>query len=316
MRGVPFVLNSQVGYTLGNFLGFPDVPPLFAQVAAGPPHDSHPVPVPVVALGALPGGIAILIRHNLDLAVEAALVAVVALRVELRIHDVVVDELHHAFDGFDVVAQVRDLHVGDLSAAGDRLELGLKLQLVKGVNMLTHIDMIAVRVVTLIRNIGHVAELLPVDLGKPVAQALGGGAVQGEAQAGLFLPPVTGIPQVLHHTVGELEAVGIRVADPLHGHGALIQADIAQRNGRVTAIEQLVDGFAGLQASNSAVLPHDRGNVGLGAQEVLVTAHQGLEAQFQPLVQERPELPLVPIGQQADLGQVDRNNTLVDALLC
>ena len=301
-----------MGDTGSHFLGLADVPPLLAQVAAGTAYHREPVTVAVVALGALPDGVALLVVHDLDLTIEAALMAVVALGVELCVHDVVVDKLHHGLDGFRVVGHVGDLHIGDLAAAGDGLELGLKRQLVEGVDGLPHVDMIAVGVVALVRDIGHLTELLLVDLGEPVAQALGGSAVQGEAQPGLFLPPVAGGPQVLHHPVGELKALLRGVGAALHRHGHLVHADIAQGDGGVAAVEQLVDGFAGLQPGTGTVLPHDGGHVGYGAQQVLVAAHQGLEAQIQAFIQERPELPLVTGGQQADLGQVDGDNPLIE----
>ena len=47
----------------------------------------------------------------------------------------------------------------------------------------------------------------------------------------------------------------------------------------------------------------------------LVAAHEGLEAQLQALVQQRPELLLVPSGQDAHLGQVQRDHALVEAAL-
>ena len=70
------------------------VPELGADVAAGAAGDVQLVLVAVVALGAFPDQLAVL-GHDLDLAVVAADLTVVGLRVELGIDDVIVDELHH-----------------------------------------------------------------------------------------------------------------------------------------------------------------------------------------------------------------------------
>ena len=57
-----------------------------------------------------------LILDDLDLAVVAAALTVVRLRVELGIHDVVVDELHDTEHRRDVVLHVRHLNIGDSAA--------------------------------------------------------------------------------------------------------------------------------------------------------------------------------------------------------
>ena len=46
-----------------------------------------------------------------------------------------------------------------------------------------------------------------------------------------------------------------------------------------------------------------------------MAAHEGLEAQRQPLLQQGPELVLVLAGEDADLGQVDGHHPLVKPAL-
>ena len=58
--------------------------------------------------------------------------------------------------------------------------------------------MVGVGVVALVRDVLHRAIPLPVDLGKTVAQGLGGGAIQGEADVGLSPPAQHRLIQMVH----------------------------------------------------------------------------------------------------------------------
>ena len=78
-------------YPRFNFLCLAHIPEVFSQIPAGPAGDVHLGLVGVVAGGALPLELLI----DLDLPVEAAALAVVALGVELGVLDIVVDEPHH-----------------------------------------------------------------------------------------------------------------------------------------------------------------------------------------------------------------------------
>ena len=60
---------------------------------------------------------------DLDLAIVAADLTVVALGVELGVHDVVIDKLHDLEHGRDVVLHVRHFDVADRAAGRQRLEL-------------------------------------------------------------------------------------------------------------------------------------------------------------------------------------------------
>ncbi len=99
----------------------------------------------------------------------------------------------------------------------------------------------------------------------------------------------------------------------LAGHElhALIEACIAQGNGGVASVEQLVDGFPLLQPGQSAILPEDGGGVGQGALQPLVAAAQGLVTQLQPLLKDVPELVHAAPGGKGHIGQVDGDHALV-----
>ena len=96
---------------------------------------------------------------------------------------------------------------------------------------------------------------------------------------------------------------------------ALIQTRVAQRNGGVAAVEELVDALAFFEPSQSAVLPQDGGGVGGGALQTVVTAAQRAVAQLQPLVKDLPELVDVAAGGQSHVRQVDGDHALIEAAI-
>ena len=238
---------------------------------------------------ALPHQLAVVL-HNLDLTVEAALLAVIALGVQLRVHDVVVNVLHDADDGLEVVLHVGHLDVGDGTARGQALELALELELVERVDLLGHMDVVAVGDVALVRHAGDDAEAALQALGELVGGGLEWGTVDGVVNILGGLPLVALVVHALHDRHGERRAVLIGVARTRHVLHALIQAGITQADGGIPAKEQLVDLLALIQARQGAILPQDRGGVGQGAQQALVAAAQGAMAQLQALIEDLPEL--------------------------
>ena len=98
--------------------------------------------------------------------------AVVALGVQLGVHDVVVDELHDLQHGVEVLLHVRDLDIADRAAGRERLELRLERQLVKGVDLLRHVDVIGVGDIVLVRDARDDAEALLQALGEFVRRGL------------------------------------------------------------------------------------------------------------------------------------------------
>ena len=129
----------QMQYAISDLLGAALIPELRTDIAARAAGDVQGLLVAVAAMRALPHQLAVVL-HNLNLAVEAALLAVIALGVQLRVHDVVVDVLHDADDGLEVVLHVGHLDVGDGAARGEALELALELELVERVDLLGNMD--------------------------------------------------------------------------------------------------------------------------------------------------------------------------------
>ena len=290
------------------------VPELGADVAAGAAGDVQLVLVAVVALGAFPDQLAVL-RHDLDLTVVAADLAVVTLGVQLGVHDVLVDELHDLDNGLEVVLHVGHLHIADGTARGELLEVALELQLREGVDLLGHVDMVGVRDIIAVRDARHKPKTLLQALGKLVGRGLQRRAVQAEINVVLVLPLSTGVVHVLHNV--QRKRLGGRVGVAFAGHilAALIQARVAQTDGGIAAVEQLVDGLALLQAGQRAVLPQDGRGVAQCALQAVVAAHQGLVAQLEALVKNLPELIKIAAAGQGYVHQIDGDNTLVKAAI-
>lgn len=288
------------------------VPELGADVTAGTAGHVQLVLVTVVAVRALPHQLAVIL-HDLDLAVEAADLAVVALGVQLGVHDVLVDELHDPDDRSQIILHVGHFHIADGAARRQTLEVALKFQLGESVDVFGHMDVIGVGDIVAVGDAGHDAEALLQALGKLVSGGFQRGTVQAEVDVGLRLPLGAGIIHMLHDAQGK--GFGGRVGVALAGHilAALIQARITQADGGITAVQQLVDGLALLQAGQSAILPQDGRGIGQGALQAVVAAHEGFMAQIQTLVEDLPELVEIAAGGQSHVHQVDSDHALVEA---
>ena len=172
--------------------------------------------------------------------------------------------------------------------------------------------MIGIGDVILIGDAGNHAEAVLQTLGKLVGGGLQGSAVEGEVDVVFSLPALAGIVHVLHDLQGK--GLGLRVGVRAAGHvlDALIKTGVAQADGGVTAVEQLVNGLALLEPGQSAVLPQNGGSVREGTLQAVVAAHKSLMAQLQPLVKNLPELLLVLAGGQGHIHQIDGDHTLIE----
>ena len=147
-------------HPISDLLGTSLVPELGSDVAAGTACDKELVLVAVAAVRALPHQLASLILNNLDLAVIATLLTEITLGVQLRIHNIIVDKLHHRENCRNISLHIRHLDVADRTARGKLLELCLKFQLTERVNLLGYVYMVAVRDIVLIRNARNDTEAL------------------------------------------------------------------------------------------------------------------------------------------------------------
>ena len=112
----------QMQHSVLDLLGTTLVPELRADVAAGTAGNIHLALIGIAAVGADPNELTVLFL-DLDLAVEAAFLAVVTLCVQLRVHDVVVNKLHHFQNCVYVLLQIGNFHIADGTARGELLEV-------------------------------------------------------------------------------------------------------------------------------------------------------------------------------------------------
>ena len=118
---------------------------------------------------AFPDQFAGIIGHDLDLTIVATVLAVVTLGIQLSIHDVLIDKLHHRQNSWNVGLQIRYFHITDGSARRKLLEFRLELQFVKGIDLFCDMYMIAVGDIVLIGNAWDNAKTLLQALGELVS---------------------------------------------------------------------------------------------------------------------------------------------------
>ena len=130
----------------------PLIPELCSDIAAGSSCDIHLILVTVAAVRALPHQLSLRIGDNLYLTVVATFLTIVALGIQLCIHDILIYILHDREHGIQIVLHIRHLDIADGAARRKLLKLRFKLQLLECVYLLGHMYMIAVRNVALIRD--------------------------------------------------------------------------------------------------------------------------------------------------------------------
>ena len=115
----------QMQNSVFNFLGSSLIPILGADVAASTTGNIHLALVGVAALGADPNQLAVVLT-NLNFAVVATLLAEIGLGIQLRVHDVFVNELHQLQHRVDVLLHVGHFHIGNGATGRQLLELSLE----------------------------------------------------------------------------------------------------------------------------------------------------------------------------------------------
>ena len=272
-------------YSVLDLFGAALVPELGSDISAGAAGNGHLALIGIAAVRADPDQFAVRIFLDGDLAVITAGLAVIALGVELGVHDIVVDKLHDGKHRRDIALHIRHLHVADGAARGKSLELRLKGQLGKSVDLLRHMDMVAVRDIILV---GHTRDDPETAL-QALREAVGGRfhrrPVQGVADVLGGAPLGALVVEVLHHAEREGLRLRIRMGLAHHPHAHLVETGVAEGNGRVVVKQQLIDLLALFQSGQRTVLPQDRRNIGDGAEKALMPAPQRTVAELQSLVQ-------------------------------
>ena len=132
--------RTDVQHPVSNFRCAPLIPELGSDITACAAGYIHFRLVAVSTLRTFPNQLSVFFDNH-DFTVVSAHLAIVALGVQLGVHDVVVDVLDNAEDCRDVVLHIGHLDIGDCSAGRECLKLGLKIKLRESVNLLADVDM-------------------------------------------------------------------------------------------------------------------------------------------------------------------------------
>ena len=300
-------------YALFDLLGAALVPELRADVPAGTAGDIELRLVGVAALRALPDKLSARVLDDFDLAVEPALLAVVALRVELGVHDVVVDVAHDRENRRQVVLHVRNLDIRNRAARRELLELRLGRELGECVDRLGDVDMVRVRDVIAVGDALDDAETLLETLREAVRGRLDGRAVERIVDILGGLPLGGVLVEFSHDLKAELLAVGFGELFAVKREDAFPKPGVTERNRGVAAVEKLVDRLALTETRERAVLPENGSRVGNGPLETVVTAAERLVAKLAALVENAPEPVDIAVGRESDVDEVDRDDALIEA---
>ena len=119
-----------------DFLRLAHVPEVFTQIAAGTTDNRQLAMILIMAGRAFP----FVVIVNGDFAIKAADMAIVGLRVELSILDIIINEFNNLFQGLQIMTHIRNLYIGNSAAGGNVLELAFKFKFAKGINLLAHVN--------------------------------------------------------------------------------------------------------------------------------------------------------------------------------
>ena len=114
-------------HTFLNLLSSSLVPELGPDVTAGPPGHTHGILVMIFAIWAFPNQFAALICHDLHFPIITASAAVIAFRIQLRIHNILINMLHYRKYRRNVIFHIRNFHIADSPAGRKGLKLALKI---------------------------------------------------------------------------------------------------------------------------------------------------------------------------------------------
>ena len=145
---------------------FSYIPEILSQITAGTSRHIHFIFILIVALWTFP--LQIIIDN--DLSIITTYMTVIGLCIKLRILDIIINKSNHILQCFQIVAHIRNLHIGDRSTGGNLLELALKAELLKSINLFPDIYMIRVGIVSLIRHILDLPKTLLINLSKTVTE--------------------------------------------------------------------------------------------------------------------------------------------------
>ena len=137
-------------YSFFYFLSTSLIPELSTYITAGSSGNIHSVLICIAAVWALPHKLSMYIGYYLYFTVESAFAAIIAFRIKLGIHYIIINMLHYRQNGFYIILHIRNLNITHRSTRRQFLKLSLKGKLTESVNILGHMNMIAVSYIILI----------------------------------------------------------------------------------------------------------------------------------------------------------------------
>ncbi len=171
--------GSQVQDPILNLLCAALIPILRTNIAAGSACYVHLTLIRIPALRTHPNQLSIRILPDFNFAVKAANLTIVALGIQLGVHDVIINKLHDLQNRVDIVLHIRHFHIADGTAGAELLKFRLKCQLGKRVNLLANMDMIRIGDIILIRDPRNHPKALLQATGKLIGGGLQRCAVEG-----------------------------------------------------------------------------------------------------------------------------------------
>ncbi len=170
----------------------------------------------------------------LELAGKTALVALIDRRIGPVVRHVLIAVIPHVFQRLEVMLDIRVLAVANEPPIGQRRVRRFEIDLIVRVDLLLHVEVEAVGVVTFVGYPFHHAKLGGVETAEAIAQVFARRAVQAKAVAGFFLPQIDGVAQALddgHAFLTQRLAV-VHMLVAVQRIDGFMDTDIAQRNGR------------------------------------------------------------------------------------
>ena len=223
-------------HSVVNLLSASLIPILAADISAGAAYHIHGTLITVMAAGALPDKL-VIILYDPDFIGEAALLAVIASGIHFRVHDVIIDITDHGDDGRDVVLHIRDFHIADCSTLGERLKIRLKGQLGEGIDLFRDTNVIAVGDIVFIRYAGDDPETLLKAFCEFIGCAFQWRSIDGKADVGFLRPAVAGSIHYLQD--GQRKLFGIRFCVGFAGEivDAFSKSGISEGYGGIAAVK-------------------------------------------------------------------------------
>ena len=251
-------------------------------------------------------------RHDLDLSVESTFLTIITLRIQFRIHDIIINKTDYLKNRRNVVLHIRHFYITDRTACRKRLKLGFKFQFVKRIDRLTYINVITVRDITLIRHTRNNTESFLKAFCKFVCRTLNRRTVNTETYICLLFPSVARFIHVFHYVKRKCSR-RICVRFSRHIFHTFVKSGISKRDRRISAIKQIIDLLPFFQTCQRAKLPKDRSRIRKSSFQTVMSAHKSPVTKIQSLVKHFPEFVLISAGGQCYVHKVDRHNSLIKA---